>query len=66
VLAERYHVHMLATPREVHRALRYVLLNARRHMVAADSGDRDRRDRSIVISQIGDHDHGAERRGELD
>jgi len=31
VLADRYHARMLATPREVHRALRYVLLNARRH-----------------------------------
>jgi REP element-mobilizing transposase RayT len=31
VLAERYHSRMLRTPREVHRALRYVLLNARRH-----------------------------------
>jgi REP element-mobilizing transposase RayT len=32
VLADRYHVHLLKTPREVHRALRYVLLNARRHL----------------------------------
>ena len=31
VLVERYHHRTLATPREVHRALRYVLLNARRH-----------------------------------
>jgi hypothetical protein len=31
VFADRYHVRMLPTPREVHRALRYVLLNARRH-----------------------------------
>ncbi len=31
VLADRYHHHLLSTPREVHRALRYVLLNARRH-----------------------------------
>ena len=31
VLADRYHVRLLRTPREVHRALRYVLLNARRH-----------------------------------
>ena len=31
VLAERYHHRLLPTPREVHRALRYVLLNARRH-----------------------------------
>jgi REP element-mobilizing transposase RayT len=31
VLADRYHARALKTPREVHRALRYVLLNARRH-----------------------------------
>jgi REP element-mobilizing transposase RayT len=31
VLADRYHLHLLPTPMEVHRALRYVLLNARRH-----------------------------------
>ena len=35
VLADRYHVRMLPTPREVHRALRYVLLNARRHAARA-------------------------------
>jgi hypothetical protein len=34
VLVDRYHSRMLATPREVHRALRYVLLNARRHAAA--------------------------------
>ena len=32
VLADRYHSRLLRTPREVHRALRYVLLNARRHV----------------------------------
>ncbi len=31
VFADRYHARMLPTPREVHRALRYVLLNNRRH-----------------------------------
>jgi REP element-mobilizing transposase RayT len=31
VFADRYHHHVLRTPREVHHALRYVLLNARRH-----------------------------------
>ncbi|MBW2397846.1 MAG: transposase [Deltaproteobacteria bacterium] len=31
VLAQRYHSHVLRTPREVRRALRYVLLNARKH-----------------------------------
>jgi len=31
VLADRYHARMLRSPREVHRALRYVLLNARKH-----------------------------------
>jgi REP element-mobilizing transposase RayT len=32
VLADRYHRHTLRTPREVRRALAYVLLNARRHL----------------------------------
>ncbi len=31
VFADRYHAHILKTPREVRAALRYVLLNARRH-----------------------------------
>lgn len=31
VLAERYHLRLLPTPKEVRNALRYVLLNARRH-----------------------------------
>lgn len=31
VVAERYHARPLHSPREVHRALRYVLLNARKH-----------------------------------
>ncbi len=37
VFADRYHVRMLPTPREVHCALRYVLLNARRHAATARS-----------------------------
>ena len=32
VLADRYHLHVLRTPREVRRALSYVLMNARRHL----------------------------------
>ena len=32
VLADRYHVRRLATPRELRNALRYVLLNAHHHM----------------------------------
>ena len=32
VLADRYHLHILRTPREVRNALAYVLLNARRHL----------------------------------
>jgi len=32
VLADRYHVHVLRSPREVRNALAYVLLNARRHL----------------------------------
>ncbi len=35
VLAERYQVRLLPTPREVRNALRCVLLNARRHAAAA-------------------------------
>jgi REP element-mobilizing transposase RayT len=31
VFADRYHLHLLATPREVHHALAYVLNNSRRH-----------------------------------
>jgi REP element-mobilizing transposase RayT len=31
VLADRYHLRVLRTPREVRRALAYVLLNARKH-----------------------------------
>jgi REP element-mobilizing transposase RayT len=32
VLLDRYHLHILRTPREVRNALAYVLLNARRHL----------------------------------
>jgi REP element-mobilizing transposase RayT len=32
VLTNRYHLHILRTPREVRNALAYVLLNARRHL----------------------------------
>ncbi len=35
VLADRYHLRLLPTPREVRSALRYVLLNARRHAAKA-------------------------------
>ncbi len=35
VLADRYHVHVLRTPRAVRNALAYVLLNARRHAAQA-------------------------------
>lgn len=35
VLADRYHVRLLPTPKEVRGALRYVLLNARRHAKVA-------------------------------
>jgi hypothetical protein len=35
VLADRYHLHVLRTPREVRNALAYVLLNARRHAARA-------------------------------
>jgi len=32
VLADRFHLHVLRTPREVRNAIAYVLLNARRHL----------------------------------
>jgi hypothetical protein len=35
VLADRYHFRLLPTPKEVRNALRYVLLNARRHAATA-------------------------------
>jgi hypothetical protein len=35
VLADRYHVRLLPTPKEVRNALRYGLLNARRHAAVA-------------------------------
>jgi len=35
VLADRYHLRVLRTPREVRNALAYVLLNARRHLAKA-------------------------------
>ena len=35
VLADRYHLRLLPTPREVRHCLRYVLLNSRRHAAAA-------------------------------
>ena len=37
VLADRYHVRLLPTPKEVRDALRHVLLNARRHSTSARS-----------------------------
>src|SRR5215831_5454062 len=33
VLSDRFHLHVLRTPREVRHALAYVLMNARRHLV---------------------------------
>ncbi len=35
VLADRYHLRLLRTPKEVRNVLRYVLLNARRHAATA-------------------------------
>ena len=35
VLTDRYHLHVLRTPREVRNALAYVLLNARKHAARA-------------------------------
>src|SRR5713226_1808526 len=40
VIADRYHVHALKTPMEVRNALRYLLLNARRHgLTTSESPD---------------------------
>ena len=38
VLADRYHMRILKTPREVRNAIRYVLLNARRHATRLSRG----------------------------
>jgi REP element-mobilizing transposase RayT len=40
VLLDRYHLHVLETPREVRNALRYVLLNGRRHAAKGRGGVR--------------------------
>ena len=40
VLRDRYHCHVLRTPREVRNALRYVLLNARKHARRPSPGGR--------------------------
>jgi hypothetical protein len=40
VLADRYHMRSLKTPREVRHALRYVLLNARKHARRPTDGTR--------------------------
>jgi hypothetical protein len=39
VLRDRYHLHVLETPREVRNALRYVLLNGRRHAAKQRGAD---------------------------
>jgi len=38
VLADRFHLHVLRTPREVRNALAYVLMNARRHLAKRGHG----------------------------
>lgn len=38
VLADRYHVRLLPTPKEVRNAIRYVLLNARHHVAKVHAG----------------------------
>jgi len=38
LFADRYHCRALKTPRSVHFAVRYVLLNGRKHQVATESG----------------------------
>ena len=43
VLKERFHLHVLGTPREVRNALAYVLLNARKHGLGRAHGTGNRR-----------------------
>ena len=50
VLADRYHLHILRTPREVRNAIAYVLLNARRHLA--------KRRRALATSPRVDHIQG--------
>ena len=51
VLADRCHVHVLRTPREVRNAIAYVLLNARRHL--AQRGRRPPADGRIDTASSG-------------
>jgi hypothetical protein len=51
VLPDRYHLHILRTPREVRRALTYVLMNARLHL--AKLGRRMPREASIDPASSG-------------
>jgi hypothetical protein len=51
VLADRYHLHVLRTPREVRNAIAYVLMNARRH--AAKLGRRLSREAGIDPASSG-------------
>lgn len=51
VLADRYHLHVLRTPREVRNAIAYVLLNARRHL--AKRGRRPPRSAAIDPASSG-------------
>lgn len=50
VLADRYHMRLLRTPREVRNALRYVLLNARHHVKKLR--DRLARSRNAVEAHV--------------
>ena len=52
VLADRYHARLLPTPREVRNALRYVLLNARRHATRARAASRAHSPRSGVVGAL--------------
>ena len=54
LFADRYHSRALKTPRAVHFAVRYVLLNARKHGAAVASGfiDHVRRQRGLATSHV--------------
>src|SRR5262245_44121435 len=57
VFADRYHDHVLRTPREVYRALRYVFENARKHGMALQAGRPDPYSSGLWFRGWGDYEH---------
>jgi transposase len=64
VIADRSHVHVLKTPREVRNAIAYVLLNARRHR--AKQGRRPSATARVDPASSGRWFSGWRRRGLID